>query len=202
MSVFVIGAIQLACCELKNGQYGQKTDNFRAKMVRSINLTPDLGQTNINWSIKNQIKDSLPIMELHKTDLFCPLMAEFEVPDHFWSEKDAMTSSVKIFEIWFFRCIYSLAKGPGPCHIDGLLLRVAEENVKKLDSSCAVELNRFFLKSENSNYRFNSILPVVSVIWSDDASSCQFEDFELFIAHFNPKNLNLKSEFTSSSVNS
>ena len=120
MSVFVIGAIQLACCELKNGQYGQKTDNFRAKMVRSINLTPDLGQTNINWSIKNQIKDSLPIMELHKTDLFCPLVAEFEVPDHFWSEKDAMTSSVKIFEIWFFRCIYSLAKGPGLCHIDGL----------------------------------------------------------------------------------
>ena len=47
-------------------------------------------------------------------------MAEFEVPDHFWSEKDAMTSSVKIFEICFFRCIYSLAKGPGLCHIDGL----------------------------------------------------------------------------------
>ena len=38
-------------------------------------------------------------MELHKTDLLCPLVAEFEVPDHFWSEKDAMTSSVKIFEI-------------------------------------------------------------------------------------------------------
>ena len=52
-------------------------------------------------------KDSLPIMKFHKIDLFSPLMTEFEVPDHFWSDKDAVTSSVKIFKIWVFWCICS-----------------------------------------------------------------------------------------------
>ena len=37
-------------------------------------------------------------MKLHKTDLFNPPMTEFELPDHFWSDKYAMTSSVKIFK--------------------------------------------------------------------------------------------------------
>ena len=53
--------------------------------------------TLIEW-IKNNFKDSLPIMKLHKTDLFNPPMTEFELPDHFWSDKYAMTSSVKIFK--------------------------------------------------------------------------------------------------------
>ena len=44
------------------------------------------------------IKDSLPIMKLHKTDLYSTLMTEFELPDHFWSDKYAMTSLVKIFK--------------------------------------------------------------------------------------------------------
>ena len=45
-----------------------------------------------------QLKDSLPIMKFHKTALFSPPMTEFEHPDHFWSDKYAMTSSVKIFK--------------------------------------------------------------------------------------------------------
>ena len=44
------------------------------------------------------LKDSLPIMKLYKTDLFSPLMTEFELCDHFWSGKHTMTSSVKIFK--------------------------------------------------------------------------------------------------------
>ena len=31
----------------------------------------------------NHFKDSLPIMKLHKTDLFSPLMTEFDLSDHF-----------------------------------------------------------------------------------------------------------------------
>ena len=47
-------------------------------------------------------------MKLHKTDLFCPLMTEFEVPEHFWPDEDAMTSSVKIFKKLIFFGIFAL----------------------------------------------------------------------------------------------
>ena len=30
------------------------------------------------------LKDTLPIMKLHKIDLFSLIMTEFELPDHFW----------------------------------------------------------------------------------------------------------------------
>ena len=59
-------------------------------------------------AVEIHLKDSLPIMKLYKTDLFSPLMTEFEHTGHFWSDKYTMTSSVKIFKIWFFRCICSL----------------------------------------------------------------------------------------------
>ena len=37
-------------------------------------------------------------MKLHITELYGPLMIEFELPDHFCSDKYAMTPSVKIFK--------------------------------------------------------------------------------------------------------
>ena len=61
-------------------------------------------------SFISSFKDSLPIMKMHKTDLFSHLMTEFELSENFRSEKDTMTSSVKIFKILIFRCICSVDK--------------------------------------------------------------------------------------------
>ena len=47
--------------------------------------------------MRYRLKDSLLIMKFDKTDLFGPLMTEFELSGHFWSDKYAMTSSVEIF---------------------------------------------------------------------------------------------------------
>ena len=51
-------------------------------------------------------------MKLHKTDLFGPLVTEFELSEHFRSEKDTMTSSVKIFKNLIFRCIFTAKYWP------------------------------------------------------------------------------------------
>ena len=67
------------------------------------------------------IKDSLPIMKLHKIDLFNPLITEFELSDHFRSDKYTMTSSVKIFKILIFGCICSLNKNFQEIFITGRL---------------------------------------------------------------------------------
>ena len=58
--------------------------------------------------IYHTVKDSLPIMKFHKTDLLSPLMTTFELSGHFWLDKGTMTSSVKIFKILIFRCICSM----------------------------------------------------------------------------------------------
>ena len=38
------------------------------------------------------------MMKLHEIDLFSPHMTEFDLTEIFWSAKDTMTSSVKIFK--------------------------------------------------------------------------------------------------------
>ena len=53
-------------------------------------------------------------MKLHKTDLFSPIMIEFELCDHYLSDKYTMTSSVKIFKISMFRCMSSFDKNFRP----------------------------------------------------------------------------------------
>ena len=91
-----------------------------------------LSQNKIFW-----LKDSLPIMKLHKIDLFSPLMTEFELSGHFWSDKDTMSHSLwrhrwrfskfqflDVFALFLFLWVpffchyepllyYNLAKEPG-----------------------------------------------------------------------------------------
>ena len=52
--------------------------------------------------IGTSVKDSLPIMKFHKTDLLSPLMTTVELSDLFWLDKGTMTSSVEIFKILIF----------------------------------------------------------------------------------------------------
>ena len=57
-----------------------------------------------------------------------------------------------------------LARGQGLCDIDRVYLGVTQKNFKKTESPDTAELDRFFVKLENSNYRFNSTVPGLSVI--------------------------------------
>ena len=47
-------------------------------------------------------KDSPTIKNLHKVDLFSPLMTKYELSDYVWSDTETMTSSVKSWKIRFF----------------------------------------------------------------------------------------------------
>ena len=56
-----------------------------------------------------------------------------------------------------------LVSGKGLCYIDRVQLGVPQKNLKKIENPDTAELDRFFVKWKNSNYRSNFAVSGLSI---------------------------------------